>query len=434
MTSPRALRRSRAALWLAALTACADASSRPGTPVFAADDPPGAAAGASTPSLSAAPDGTLWMSWMERDADSTWTVRVARRPVDGAWSAPRVIVRDSLLVANWADFPAVVAGDSGRLALHYLRRSSPGKYSYHLWVVATADGGASWRAPQRLHVDTSATEHGFATLVPMGDGTVAAAWLDGRATGAAAGAMTVAFGGLDRAGRVRADTVLDARTCDCCQVAGARVSGGVLFAYRDRTDDEVRDIAVVRYVDGGWRRPAIVHDDGWVTRACPVNGPALAARDSGVAIAWFTNAANTPKAQVAFSDDRGATWGAPVRVDDGHPLGRVDVEYLGDGTALVTWLEQTRAGSAEVRARRVQRDGSRSAAVTLGATSDARQAGFPRNAATTDSTVAVAWREVGNSSRLRLGRISAGRGADAGGRLSIFGVEFPFPGRSAGGR
>jgi len=371
---------------------------------------------------------------MERDADSAWTIRVAQRPVDGAWSMPRVVVRDSLLFANWADFPAVVAGDSGRLALHYLRRSSPGKYSYHVWAVATTDGGVSWSAPQRLHRDTSATEHGFAALVPMGDGSVAAAWLDGHATGAATGAMTVAFGGLDRAGRVRPDSVLDARTCDCCQVTGVRVSGGVLFAYRDRTAEEVRDIAVVRYVDGGWLPPAIVHEDDWVTRACPVNGPALAAHDSSVALAWFTNAANIPAVHVAFSSDRGATWGAPVRVDDGQPLGRVDIEYVGDGDALVTWLEQTRVGSAEVRARRVQRDGSRSAAVTVGVTSDARQSGFPRTAATNDSTVAVAWREVGNPSRLRVGRIVTGRGAGAGGRFTIFGIELPFTGRSTESR
>jgi hypothetical protein len=423
-----------AALVLAGPLACTEPSPRAGAPTLLADEPPAAAPGASTPSLASSPDGTLWISWMERGADSAWTIRVAQRPARGAWSEPRVVVRDSLLFANWADFPAVAAGDSGQLALHYLRRSSPGKYSYHVWVVASADGGLTWSAPQRLHGDTSATEHGFAALVPMGDGTVAAAWLDGHATGTATGAMAVAFGGLDRAGNVRADTILDARTCDCCQVTGVRVSGGVLFAYRDRTAEEVRDIAVVRYVDGRWRPPAIVHDDSWVTRACPVNGPALAARDSGVALAWFTNADSVAAVQVAFSEDRGATWGAPVRVDDGQPLGRVDIEYVGDGAALVTWLEHTMTGSAEVRARRVWRDGARSAAVSVGATSDARQAGFPRTALGADSTVFVAWREVAEPSRLRLGRLEIQGAASASRRLTIFGIALPFTGHSTDGR
>jgi hypothetical protein len=419
----------RCRLLLALVGLSAVACTEPGrgrdAPKFIADEPPAAAPGASTPYLTASADGAIWMSWMERGADSVWTIRVAERPANGRWSAPRVAVRDSLLFANWADFPAVAAGDSGRLAVHFLRRSSPGKYSYHVWATTSADRGVTWSAPQRLHSDTSATEHGFAALVPMPDGSTAAAWLDGHATGGEGGAMTVAFGGLDRDGRVRADTVLDARTCDCCQVSGVRMPGGVIFAYRDRTAEEVRDISVVRHVDGRWHAPAIVHQDGWVTRACPVNGPALAARDSGVAIAWFTNAASVPRVRVAFSDDRGATWGTPVQVDDGRPLGRVDIEYLADGVALVTWLEQTGTGSAEVRARRVQRDGQQSAAVTVGTTSDARQAGFPRIVAA-NASVYVAWREVADPPQLRLGRVVASDGAITSVKLSVFGVELPF--------
>jgi hypothetical protein len=33
--------------------------------------------------------------------------------------------------------------------------------------------------------------------------------------------------------------------------------------------------------------------------------------------------------QIAFSTDAGATFGKPVRVDDGQPIGRVDVLRLG---------------------------------------------------------------------------------------------------------
>ncbi|HEY3287857.1 MAG TPA: sialidase family protein [Gemmatimonadaceae bacterium] len=385
--------------------ACRDTSPHLGAPVLAAESTPTTGTDASTPFLTASADGTLWMSWMERSQDSVWTMRVAHRLGEGHWSEPRTVVRDSLLFANWADFPSVVVDAKGRLVAHFLRRSAPGKYSYHVWVTSSADQGATWSAPQRLHRDTSASEHGFVALVPQGDGATLAAWLDGHATGGESGAMSLAFGVLDASQRVRRDTMLDTRTCDCCQVAGARTPDGALFAYRDRSADEVRDIAVVRLAQGRWHAPAIVHTDGWVTKACPVNGPALAARANDVALAWFTNARDTAKVQVAFSSDAGATWSAPFRVDDGAPLGRVDVEWLADSSAFVTWMEHTGKGAAEIRARRLWRDGRASAALVVHRGSDARQAGFPRLATLDGRKVFVTWRDIAAPARLRLARI-----------------------------
>ncbi len=391
---------------LVAVAACRGEDALVNAPVRVEDEAPAASAGASTPYLTAATDGTVWMSWMERGADSAWVLRAAHRPVSGRWSEPVMVVRDSLLFGNWADFPSLAVDARGRVIAHFLRRSAPGKYSYHVWVTTSADSGSTWSAPQRLHSDTSAAEHGFAALVPQPDGSTFAAWLDGNATGGESGAMHLGFGVVDSALRVRPDTMLDTRVCDCCQVAGTRTGGGgALFAYRDRSEAEVRDIAVVRYDEGRWWPPAVVHADGWVTRACPVNGPALSSRDHGVALAWFTNARDTAKVQLALSTDRGATWSTPIRVDDGAPLGRVDVEYLSDGGALVTWMEQTRKGAAEIRAKRVRSDGVLSSATVVSATSDARSAGFPRIAAASDTAVYVAWREMTTPARLRLTRL-----------------------------
>ncbi len=339
---------------------------------------------------------------MEPGPDSVWMLRVAHRPLRGTWSAPSTAVRDSLLFANWADFPSLAVDARGRLVAHFLRRSSAGKYSYGAWITTSADSGHSWSAPQRLHSDSSATEHGFAALVPQGDGSTFAAWLDGHATGGEHGEMSLGFGIIDSTLRVQRDTMLDARTCDCCQVAGARTSGGALFAYRDRTTDEVRDIAVVRLEDGKWSAPSIVHADGWVTKACPVNGPALSARDREVAIAWFTNARDSAKVQLAFSADRGATWGAPVRIDDGQPIGRVDVEYLPDGGAVVTWVERTGKGTADIRAKRVAANGALSAATIVVQTTDARPTGFPRITVASGRGVYVTWRELSVPSRIRM--------------------------------
>jgi len=69
--------------------------------------------------------------------------------------------------------------------------------------------------------------------------------------------------------------------------------------------------------------------------------------------------------------------GDPIRVDDGKPVGRVDIVMLDATTALVTWLEQT-AGGAEIRARRVMRGGKRGPTIKIADSATARAAGFAR--------------------------------------------------------
>ena len=54
---------------------------------------------------------------------------------------------------------------------------------------------------------------------------------------------------------------------------------------------------------------------------------------------WFTVKNEQGQAYAAFSQDAGKTFAAPIRVDDGGSLGRVDIEMLPDGSALATWIE-----------------------------------------------------------------------------------------------
>jgi hypothetical protein len=133
-----------------------------------------------------------------------------------------------------------------------------------------------------------------------------------------------------------------------------------------------------------------------------VNGPALSARDRSVVIVWFTNARDSAKVQLAFSTDRGATWGAPIRMDDGQPIGRVDVEYLPDGSALVTWVERAGKGTAEIRAKRIASNGALSNATVVVKTFDTRPTGFPRITVARGRGVYVSWRELSVPSRIRM--------------------------------
>jgi hypothetical protein len=183
--------------------------------------------------------------------------------------------------------------------------------------------------------------------------------------------------------------VLDDRTCDCCPTAAALTADGPLVAYRDRGPEEIRDIAVVRFADGAWTAPRIVHADGWRIDGCPVNGPALAAQGRRVAVAWFTLAGEAPHVRLAFSTDAGATFGPPVEVSEGQPLGRVAVALGGDGVAHVLYLDGP-TDDATLRLRRVHTDGTRETPVTMADGLDARATGFPVLARHADALV-LAW-------------------------------------------
>jgi hypothetical protein len=178
-----------------------------------------------------------------------------------------------------------------------------------------------------------------------------------------------------------------------------------VVAYRDRTDDEIRDIVVVRQVNGQWTPPSVVHNDGWHIEACPVNGPALASRADTIAIAWFTGAQDTARVLVAFSTDGGQRFAAPVRVDGGAPAGRVGITLDENGDAIVSWLERLPPQDAEVRVRRVAPTGEMGEPFIVSRTKEARASGFPRITRTGDALVA-AWTIPGDSARVMVGRLT----------------------------
>jgi hypothetical protein len=368
---------------------------------------PAIAGAAGEPFLVSAPDGTILLTWIERAGDRA-TVKLSR--FDGkSWAAPSTIVEGDDLFVNWADFPSVHPLGNERLAAHWLQRSGSGKYAYDVRLAQSADGGTTWSAPITPHKDGTPTEHGFVSLASAeGSAELQAIWLDGRnmvpeGGGHGGGDMSLRWGRFAADGATLEEKELDARTCECCQTAMTMTPQGAVVAYRDRSETEVRDIAVVRQTAAGWSPPSIVHADGWKIPGCPVNGPQLASSGARVALAWFTVPKEEGFVNVAFSDDGGGSWSTPVRVDQGNPIGRVDIVMPSADTAVVAWLE--RAGEAsEVRARVVTRQGAAGGPLVVGRSSSDRAAGFPR-ITTSGNHIYFVWTEPGEPSRLRISRV-----------------------------
>lgn len=367
------------------------------------------APGSTTPNLAVAPDGRLFMTWLE-PADSGHALRIAS--FDGRrWTASRTIRSGRDFFVNWADFPSVEILGGGRLAAHWLQRNGVGTYAYGVKISQSVDGGETWSDPVTPHRDSSPNEHGFVAMWPEGN-QIGAVWLDGRkfrSQGHDGGhsntnEMMLVSTTLDASGRLGAEVILDERTCDCCQNSAAMTSDGPVVAYRNRSPEEIRDIYVTRRVNGKWLAGIPVHDESWKIAACPVNGPAIAASGRTVAVAWFTAANSAPQVKLAFSADAGASFAAPIRIDGGQPAGRVDVALLADGSALVTWIERIGGEVAAVRARRVMRDGRASEPLTIASSSAARASGFPRMAIVGSDAI-FAWTAPTRPSAIRLARL-----------------------------
>ena len=215
-------------------------------------------------------------------------------------------------------------------------------------------------------------------------------------------------------GVVGASEELDREVCDCCQTAAAVTDDGPVVVYRDRSDEEVRDIMAVSGRGGRWSAPRPVFTDGWKIPGCPVNGPSVAARGRDLAVAWFAGVSRGggPRVALAFSRTGGESFEPPVVLDDGEPLGRVAVALDADGTAVASWLAQPAASGevAELRLQRVARDGRKSPLLTLATTAASRHSGFPR-LALAGGSLFVAWTEVGTdkgASRLRVAELPRG--------------------------
>jgi hypothetical protein len=364
-----------------------------------------ARAGSAEPNLAVNPDGRVYMTWLE-PADSGHALRVAS--YDGSrWSRPATIHSGRDFFVNWADFPSIEVLSEGRLAAHWLQRTGRGTYAYGVRVAQSNDGGQRWSAATIPHRDTSHTEHGFVALWRDGK-QLGTAWLDGRkfdkSGHSPSNEMMLASTTISANGTRGAEIRLDERVCDCCQTSAALTSSGPILVYRDRSPEEIRDIAIVRRVGGRWTQPERVHADNWRINACPVNGPAVDTRANRVAVAWFTAANDSARVKVAFSANGGVRFNRPIRVDDGNPAGRVDVQMLADGSALVSWIERSGGDTAEVRLRRVRASGEPGPAVTIAASSAARASGFPR-IAVSGQTLFLAWTQPGRPSSVRVARI-----------------------------
>ena len=365
---------------------------------------------AAMPSLHAG-DSNLYISWVTMGNDTTAELFYSKLNSESQWATPQLINQGSNWFVNWADFPALVE-NQGVLLSHILQKSSPETFSYDVKLQVLPKGASQWSLNLPLHQDSTLTEHGFVSMVPYTSTSFFTSWLDGRETGGGGhyhaahvgGPMSIRAAEVDLKGKVLWDELLDAKTCDCCQTSSAITDLGPVVVYRNRSDREIRDIAIARLVEGKWTEPAIIHADGWEISGCPVNGPKVVAKGSNLLVGWFTAPKGIQQVKFAFSTDAGASFGKPVVIESTGLIGRVDVALLREDWGVVSWME-TKGENTFLYAAGIDQAGEMGVALQITALDPSRKSGFPQ-LEVLGGQVYFAWTEVvGENKNVRTARI-----------------------------
>lgn len=334
------------------------------------------------------------LSWIERNG-STTMLKFSERASFG-WSPPTTAASGNNWFLSSADPPTVLRRPDGTLVASWLISTNPTYEGSDLYLSYSADNGKTWARPFTPHHDRTEQQHAFPSFFELPGRGLGVVWLDGRDVqptdaNPEGGAMQLRYAAYDAQWKRTAEGVVDPRVCECCSTTAALTSDGVLTAFRDRSQKEIRDISVSRFENGKWTEPVRVHEDNWEVYACPVNGPRVSAMGRDAVVAWFTAKEDKGEAFAAFSSDAGRTWGNAIRLDDGSSLGRVGVQLLDDGSAVATWVEYAN-GQGQFRMRRIEASGRKSAAAAIAGTSAGRVSGVPRIARQGDELV-FAWAE-----------------------------------------
>jgi len=321
-----------------------------------------------------AQDGSPLLSWVETTKDGSHTLRYAIRR-GAQWSEPRTIVANRHFFRQPAESPAVISFSDGSLLAEWVEIPPGSGEAEYMYVSASKDG-IKWTAPVMAHKDRSPVQHALASMAASGDREASVIWLEALKGEDDPSALKRTVVSSD--GKVVKEEILDPDVCTCCPTSVVKTAKGLLVAYRDHSPQEIRDIATLRFENGRWLPTKILNSDKWEINACPVNGASAAAKDNRVAIAWHTEAQDSPRTQLVLSTDGGGTFSKPISISAGNSFGHVSAALDDQGGALVSWLEEgTGAEGVRLLVRRVTAAGV-AGPVTQVAQGSRSSIGYPR--------------------------------------------------------
>jgi hypothetical protein len=219
-----------------------------------------------------------------------------------------------------------------------------------------------WSPAITVNDDLQPVSHGFQTAAVAPDGTIYAAWLDGRNRSANEtkhhehGGEDAFTGGTsdlyiarstDQGKTFQKNVLVAGHICPCCRPSIAFTRNRVLIAWRQVAPGDIRDIYTAASSDGGlsWSKPRRVDRDDWKIKGCPHVGPSMASLGNRLYVAWFSEGGGKPAIYSAFTTDGGESFSTKQVISAGttdptHPQIAADDDRI----AIVF---QARDGAAE---------------------------------------------------------------------------------------
>lgn len=321
------------------------------------------------------------LTWLEKkDGGAAFKYAVYK---NSNWTEAKTLVSGEKVLANWADFPGIQTNGDHWIAW-FLQINNPDFFAYDVMVMQSSDKGETWTEPQKLHSDSTLTEHGFISAVPANNG-FRLIWLDGRLATEENPIFTLRTAHVDFKGSISSRTILDDNTCTCCQTSMLNTKDDEFIAlYRDRTEEEIRDIAAINFNNSDdLANIQIIYADEWNIAGCPVNGPRSVVSGEELAVTWFTMGKDeVAKVQFVTSNDAGKSYSEPLQIDESN-LGRVDILAF-DGAHYISYMDQSESGT-EIKIAKVE-DNKIIDTYAVAKVSSSRKTGFPRMALAENGT------------------------------------------------
>ena len=296
------------------------------------------------------------MSWIDQTGDlnslkySVW--------MGNEWSIPIIVSQGENWLVNRADFPSVIQITETTWVAHWLVFTNEKSFAYDVFISTSRDGGKTWSKGISPHDDETISEHGFVSFF-RDQSDIGVVWLDGREmpldgkkyqknNDGHGNGMTLRSVKISRDNEFYDEEVIDHLVCDCCQTDIAQTDMGPVLVYRNRTEEEYRDIYFSKMTNGSWQNGLSVFDDGWEIGGCPVNGPSVSAKGQNFYITWFTQAQGFGEVKFTSKIDKEKSSKVAV-IDKGlQVLGNVNSSIVSDENIALSWLRSSQDNKIEL--------------------------------------------------------------------------------------
>ena len=356
--------------------------------------------GSMSPHLSTSKSNITILNWLEPIDDGH---RVRFSKYDSVWTTPSSVSKGNDWFINRADFPSVINFNKNEYAAHWLKKSGKSTYAYDAYISISKDEGKSWSQPIKAHDDKTQTEHGFLSFYEY-ENKLGFIYLDGRKMANEANhdkshsSMSLRSGSIDENLTLIDTQNIDGLVCECCQTDITMTDKGPIGVYRDRSEEETRDIFLTKLEDGVWSKGKPLHLDNWKINGCPVNGPVITGNKNEITVAWYTRAGGKSNIKIAKSSDYGETFGDPILLGTNETVGHLGMTDDAMGNTWLLWQKTAKKGSIELILSRIESETNKIMHTVIEEAGKTPRFSFPQITRNNDQII-LAYSTVKNDSR-----------------------------------